>query len=350
MTSVSAPPSSTRRQFVGVVAALAVGSLGVRVARAFEGGASLGTVTVGDVAFALPQGWYVDASQTTSDRALIGVYDPFSQTEIAQVALASADPSSDYDGLDPDALFAQLALECTPEEGASWGQERHDVGGFVLAATCSLAAAEGGELRAGRLYTGSVLGIRWYVMGVLARPGSVDAVLAQADELWSGAGWGAVIQNARESFEQGMLEDAVRRYAQDPWYNPYWTVSDFSCTMNLTNPETPYPDHMRMQYSTPEGIVAWDNEIERRQAQSLWNATTVELWCMARVDSDGAPYLRSTVAIGSNNTVADIAFYEGFSDLWYVAATGYPVCPGGDGSWYFCADETAESPWTPHFL
>ena len=341
----------TRRQFAGIAAVLALGALGTLTTDALGAAPLLGAVRVGGVTFALPQGWRSDAEQATDDRALVRVFDPLAQAEIARVVVASSELVGDYEGLGTDELFAQLARECTPDEGAAWGQERRDMAGFVLAATCSLSSVDAGELRVGRLYTAVVLGVRCYIMAVLARPDDADAVLARADELWNQADWGAVVESSLDSFKAGMLEDARRRYEQNPWYNPYWTVSDFSCSLNLDNPEAPYPDHMRYQYSTPEGVTAWEDEIELRQVTPLWGGDPVDLWCMPRVDSDGAPYVRSTVEVnGSRPSVQDIAFYEGFSDLWYIASTGADVfLSGSGGTWWPYRDPDTTAPWTPFF-
>lgn len=306
--------------------------------------------TVCGVPFSLPQGWRAADTQSEADgeRVSIAIFDPFSQREVGLAVIAGGETPAGDDGLafDADTLFVQLAQECTPEDGAAWGIERHDIGGFVAAATCSFSALCQGELLVGRLYLAKIPTGGSAALAVLAKPAAADKALAQADTMWRGAGWGNAVAVGLEEFKRAMLEDGIARNAENPAYNPYWQVTDFACGLNTANPDAPYPDHMRYQYSTPEGFAAWEDELVVATAVSSWG-TSATVWAMPRVDSDGASYLRSTVDVAGVGIV-DIAFYEGFSNAWYIAGTGEAVCPDAGGSWY--RFNTGDAPWTPYAL
>lgn len=314
---------------------------------------TLGLPTVCGVPFSLPQGWRIaDApDEVGADRVSIAIFDPFSQREVGLAVLAGGEAPAAEDGraLDADALFARLAQDCTPSDGAAWGMERHDIGGFVAAATCSFSALRQEELLVGRLYLAKIPTGGSVALAVLAQPPMADAALAQADAMWQAAGWETAVAAGLDEFKRAMLEEGIARNAEDPAYNPYWQVTDFACSLNTSNPDAPYPDHMRYQYGTPEGFTAWEDDLVPATAVSAWGAPAgpVSLWAMPRVDSDGAPYLRSTVEV-SGVGVVDIAFYEGFSSAWYIAGTGEAVCPDAEGDWH--RFNTGDAPWTPYAL
>ncbi len=356
MTSHNVPASAlSRRQLVGLglglaaLAALSAAPARVRAAEPASASGSMGSTTVCGVPFSLPQGWRVEDSQSEAERVVIFLFDPFTQREVGLAVLAGEEASDGEDGisLGADELFARLVEDSVPADGAAWGLERHDIEGFVPAATCSYAALREGGLMAGRLYLAKVPSGGHVILAVLAEPSEVDAALAQADAMWQGAGWGDPAVARLDEFKRAMLEDGIASNAENPHYNPYWQVTDFTCTLNTVNPEAPYPSRMRYQYTTPEGFEAWEDELVAVTALGLYGAST-PIWAMYRVDSDGAPYLRSTVSIAGDTGVVDIAFYEGFSDCWYIAATGEAVAPDAGGYWHrFGADE---APWTPHAL
>lgn len=145
-----------------------------------------------------------------------------------------------------------------------------------------------------------------------------------------------------------MLRRGIEENRNNPRFNPYWNVIDFTFTMNRSDPSAPYPDHMRYVYATPEGITESESGIGRITLYPSPAGPSYDIWVMHRTDSEGTPYLRSTANVEGIGIV-DIAYYEDFSDSWYIASTGEAISLDTDGVWRPFGDPDAE-PWTPYFF
>lgn len=145
-----------------------------------------------------------------------------------------------------------------------------------------------------------------------------------------------------------MLERAIEENQRNPRFNPYWEVVDFTFTMNRSDPDAPYPDHMRYVYATPEGITTNEDNIGKITLSPTPAGPSYDVWVMHRTDSEGTQYLRSTADVEGIGIV-DIAYYEGYSNSWYVASTGQAIGLDTDGTWHPFGDPDAE-PWTPYFF
>ena len=259
-----------------------------------------------------------------------------------------------------------------------WGSTRMDQG-TVPEAKAALVHSTGkgvemgslfmAILPNGRLYTMTLMGgfqavheleelvgaawdaVDWAWMGMMAEspasvsPASVPPASAPPDPVTpanasiGGTDW--------EAYRQMMLDAAIKNNSGDStWFNPYWTIVDFDFDLITDEYGETTVENPRYLLVTPWGAKAWSNEFTTLFTVS--GGTWVTHWAMPCHDGSGDLYWRTTGYVYGLGEVVDLAYYEGYSQCWYVATTGRAVYTDWEGSWTVI-DDGSVAPWTPRW-
>lgn len=337
--------------FGGVAMASAILAMQVgHIAQADEAEVAPGhSVQIGRAVFCLPDVWEIEGESLNTEFAKAYIKDELgNRLGVAELSVvngiqSSGSPSDNLEG---------LMRELRPSEGellAMWASSDIGQNGPTMLRMSVVCRDGQGEVNPGLVYGVIPDGSAFYSFTVYANPSAVGMVEEAAEDIWNGVDWDALSIDVSdlEAFKADALARGIARNRENPYYNEYWEVVDFDCTLDTSNLETPYPTHMRYKFATPEGIEAWEDEIFK---EALYQTSEMlgEIWCMRRQDSEGASYYRSTAEVEGYGVV-DIAFYPDYSNCWYIASTGIAINMDADGVWRQFGDVSAE-PWTPYFF
>ena len=391
--------SLTRRSLCSAgsmaIVSLALGSLalgqegyqpdGAEPAQGASAAVPLAGVVVNGATFWYPNWWELDLEVTGSMRAHLLVLARDTLAHVGDLQIIAGDAPQVGEGEDPLAVMIQElypdAILGIPGVGNSvaalggdvtyvWGLD-HTISQVGISGVASVANVGEGSLRLGQAHASISDDGRTFALTYEVDAAAVADVAALASDVWESAGWWAPpagqIQAQMTSqqgsgrfdmssapdpttnldaYKQWMLQQGVAANQANPFYNPYWSIVGFDCDLVDLNTANAHVENERFKFSTAQAFEAWENELIIQATHA--GGHSFDHWCMTRVDSSGDTYYRTSADIPGYGVV-DIAFYPGYSDVWYVAMDGKAVYTDESGAWYVYAGQY-DSAWQSYFL